>query len=325
MFVLQFLHRSFIVSLTFLVASVSFAADWPNGPVRIVVPFTAGGSTDIVGRMLAKKLAPAIGQSVVVENITGGGSVVGMQSVANGSLDGSSMVLTGGGSLTVMRHTNRNIAMDPFVALTPVTLINTLPHWIVVRADRPEKSFGEFLDYIRKNPGKVSISVNAFGGTAHLGLASWAKENNLDFTVVPYRGSPAAMLDLMGGTTTAHVDVVGSTMAFVNAGKVKSLALLQESALVDYPKIPVAPPKDQGGLFVRGDHVVAVKAGTPPAIVNRIQEELRKVIYDREFLDLLKGFGYEPLNMTPAEAKKSLERDSDRYKEFVRITKITID
>ncbi len=325
MFMLRSLNRAFIFLLALLAAATAIAADWPNGPVRIVVPFSAGGSTDIVTRMLAKKLAPAIGQSVMVENISGGGSVVGMQAVANGASDGSSMVLTGGGSLTVMRHTNRNMAIDPFVVLTPVTLINTLPHWIVVRADRPEKSFGEFIDTIKKNPGKVSISVNAFGGTAHLGLASWAKENNLDFTVVPYRGSPAAMLDLIGGSTTAHVDVVGSTMSFANSGKVRPLALLQETPLVDYPKIPVVPAKDKGGLFVRGDHVLAVKAGTSPVIVNRIYEEVHKVIADREFLELLKGFGYEALNVTPAETKKTLERDSDRYKEIVRATKITIE
>jgi len=204
-------------------------------------------------------------------------------------------------------------------------MVNTLPHWLVVRSDRPEKTFGEFLDYIKKNPGKVSISVNAFGGAAHLALAKWAKDNNLDITIVPYRGSSAAMLDLVGGSTTAHVDVVGSTMSFANSGKVTPLALLQETPLVDYPKFPVTPPRDKGGLIVRGDHVLAVKSGTSPAIVNRINEEVRKAIFDSEFLELLKGFGYEPLSMTPAEAKKLLERDSDRYKEIVRATNITID
>ncbi|WP_313297266.1 tripartite tricarboxylate transporter substrate binding protein [Diaphorobacter sp.] len=321
----QLLCRTFIFSLTFLAASTALAANWPNGPVRIVVPFSPGGSTDIIGRMLAKKLAPAIGQSVFVENISGGGSIVGMQAVANGASDGNSMVLTGTGSLTVMRHTNRKMPIDPFTALTPVTMVNTLPHWLVVRSDRPEKTFGEFLDYIKKNPGKVSISVNAFGGAAHLALAKWAKDNNLDITIVPYRGSSAAMLDLVGGSTTAHVDVVGSTMSFANSGKVTPLALLQETPLVDYPKFPVTPPRDKGGLIVRGDHVLAVKSGTSPAIVNRINEEVRKAIFDSEFLELLKGFGYEPLSMTPAEAKKLLERDSDRYKEIVRATNITID
>jgi tripartite-type tricarboxylate transporter receptor subunit TctC len=321
----QSLYRAVISAALVLSAVSAAAADFPAGPVRIVVPFSPGGSTDIVARHLAKRLGSTISQTVVVENISAGGTVVGMQSVANAPPDGNSLLITGSGSFTVMKHTNRNMTFDPTTALTPVTLINTLPHWIVVKVDRPEKNFAEFVEMIRKNPGKVSISVNAFGGAAHLGLASWAKDNGLDIAIIPYRGSSAAMIDLMGGTTTAHVDVVGSSMSFVTGGKAKTLSLLQQTALADYPKFPVAPAKDKAGLFVRGDHVLAVRSGTPPAIVNRIHDEFRKIMAEPEFLELLRGFGYEPLAISPADTKTLLERESERYREIVVATKISID
>ena len=308
-----------------LLASAASAAEFGSGPVRMVVPFSPGGSTDLVARHMAKKLATAIGQTVVVENISGGGTVVGMQSVISAPSDGNTLILTGGGSFTVMRHTTRGMSFDPLLALTPITLVNTLPHWLVVRADRPESTFREFFEMIKKNPGKVSISVNALGGAAHLGILNWAKDNGLDLTVVPYRGSSAAMLDLLGGSTTAHVDVVGSTMSHVTGGKAKALSLLQATPLADFPKFAAAPPKNLGGLYVRGDHVLAVKSGTSVPTINRIYEDIRKIMLEPDFLELLRGLGYEPLSITPAEAKKSLERDSDYYREIVRSTNITVN
>src|SRR5690606_37820761 len=112
------------------------------------------------------------------------------------------------------------------------------------------KTFEEFVEYIRNSPGTVSISVNQVGGSAHLALASWAKTNNLDIIVVPYRGSSAAMIDLLGGSTTAHVDVVGSSLQFVKAGKAKALLLLQETPIESLPDVPASLPVDKGGLLV---------------------------------------------------------------------------
>ncbi|TEA72262.1 Bug family tripartite tricarboxylate transporter substrate binding protein [Allopusillimonas ginsengisoli] len=314
-----------LIAVLALGSSFAFAQDWPTKPVRIVVPFSPGGSTDAVGRYLANKMELITKQSVVVENITGGGSIVGMRQVIGGATDGNSMVFTGSGSITVMKHTNSNLPIDPENDLTPVTLINTLPHWIVVRADRPEKTFEEFVDYIRKNPGTVSISVNQVGGSAHLALASWAKTNNLDIIVVPYRGSSAAMIDLLGGSTTAHVDVVGSSLQFVKAEKAKALLLLQETPIESLPDVPASPPVDKGGLLVFGQHVLAVKTGTPPSIINDIYEVVRKITAEPDFVAFLNDLGYERMDTTPAESRESLAKDSKIYADFVKTTNIRVN
>ncbi|MEQ1785168.1 MAG: tripartite tricarboxylate transporter substrate binding protein, partial [Hyphomonadaceae bacterium] len=198
------LLRLLLIGLMVFSGALASAQEWPTKSVRIVVPFTPGGSTDSIARLLATKMEARTKHTFTVENISGGGSIIGAANVANSAPDGASLLFTGGGTINVMKHTSTSLPIDAEAVLTPITFVNTLPHWIVVRADRPERTFQDFIARIKKNPGKVSISVNAAGGAAHLGLAKWAVVNGLDIIIVPYRGSSAAMVDLFGGTTTAH-------------------------------------------------------------------------------------------------------------------------
>jgi len=321
---LRYIFQAALYSVILLVGASAFAQSWPSKTVRIVVPFSPGGSTDAIARFLAKKMEPAVRQSVVVENITGGGSIIGVQSVVNAPADGSSLVLTGSSTITVMKHTNANLPVDPEATLTPITFVNTLPHWIVVRADRPEKSFQEFVEHIRKNPGKVNISVNQIGGTAHLGLASWAKANGLDISIVPYRGSSAAMVDLLGGVTTAHVDVVGSSLQFVKSKRAKALAVLQRNPIADLPDVPASVPESNGGLLVYSQHVLAVKTGTPSPIVDRIYEVVKEVTAQPDFVEYIRSLGFERTAPTPSQSKEILNQESKHYAEIVRATNIRI-
>lgn len=314
-----------LYSMTLLVGATASAQSWPSKTVRIVVPFSPGGSTDAIARLLAKKMELLVRQSVVVENISGGGSIIGVQSVAHAPADGASMVFTGSGTITVMKYTNSSLPIDPSAALIPVTFVNTLPHWIVVRADRPEKTFQDFVAFIRKNPGKVSISVNTIGGAAHLALANWAKTNGLDINIVPYRGSSAAMVDLLGGVTTAHVDVIGSSLPFVKGRKAKALAILQQKQIPDLPDIPASPPESNGGLFVYGQHVLAVRSGTPASVVDRIYEVVKQVTAEPDFIEYLGSLGFERSVPTPAKAKEILDQESKRYSEIVRATNMRLN
>jgi tripartite-type tricarboxylate transporter receptor subunit TctC len=324
---LQFRHifQAALYSVILLVGASASAQSWPSKTVRIVVPFSPGGSTDAIARLLAKKMEPVVRQSVVVENISGGGSIIGVQSVVHAPADGSSMVLTGSGTITVMKHTNSNLPVDPEATLTPITFVNTLPHWIVVRADRPEKTFPEFVEYIRKNPGKVNISVNTIGGAAHLALANWAKTNGLDISIVPYRGSSAAMVDLLGGVITAHVDVIGSSLPFVKAKRAKALAVLQRKPIADLPDVPASPSESNGGLLVYGQHVLAVKTGTPSPIVDRMYEVVKEVTAQPDFVEYLRSLGFERTVPTPSKSKEILDQESKRYADIVRATNIRVN
>ncbi len=317
--------RAVLVALLFLGESSAFAQDWPSKPVRIIFPYSPGGSGDAVARNLAKRIETATKQTVTVENVTGGGSIVAAQSVVNSPPDGVKLFFTGSSTITVMKHVSSRLPIDPEKEFTPITLVNTLPHWLVVKADRPEKDLQEFVQFIKANPGKVNISVNSIGGIAHLALVNWAKNNQLDFAVVPYRGSPPAMIDLIGGVTTAHVDVIGSSLPFVKDRKVKALSLLQQSPLADLPDVPVSPAENKGGLLVDGQHVLAVKTGTPAATVNRIYDVVKQVTAEPDFIEFLRTLGYERAVPTPAQTKELLVNHSKMYGEIVRRANIKIE
>lgn len=322
---IQHVFRTVLFALISLGGGSAFAQDWPSKPVRIIFPYPAGGSGDAVARNLAKRMESATKQTVTVENITGGGSIVAAQSVISSPADGVKLYFTGSSTITVMKHVSSRLPIDPEKELTPITLVNTLPHWLVVKADRPEKDLQGLIQFIRANPGKVNISVNSVGGIAHLALADWAKKNQLDFTIVPYRGSPPAMIDLIGGITTAHVDVVGSSLPFVKDRRAKALTMLQQTALADLPDVPVSPAENNGGLLVDGQHVLAVKAGTPSATVNRIYEVVRQVTAEPDFIEFLKSLGYERAVPTPAQTKELLDNHSRMYSDIVRRSNVKLD
>ena len=199
--------------------------DWPKRNMKVVVPYPAGGSADAMGRMVANKLAKAFPKvSVVVENIPGGATVPGALAVLRDAADGHTLFMASDGTLNINRWLLKDVRYDADRDFTPVTVLNSYPHWLIVNPQGPYKSLDDLVKAIRAKPGKVSISINTIGGSAHLALDNWRRENGLDFAIVPYRGSPPAVTDLIGG----HTDAQGSE-AF-NA----ELSRRRAQAVVDY-------------------------------------------------------------------------------------------
>ncbi len=302
--------KSVVVGATIFSATCASAA-WPERTLRLVVPFPAGGSYDIVGRLLSQKLEKRLGQSVIVENISGGATVPGVMSALKDNADGYTLLLASDGSLNINPHTVKGLRYNPDTELTPITIVTTVPHWIVARADRKEKSLTDLKSYIQKNPGKVSISINTVGGAAHLGLANWKQKNKLNFTIVPYRGSPPAMADLIGGQTDAHVDVIGSSVAYVTGGKVKPLSALQSEPVSQFSKLETQ--KGDNSLQVRVNLALMVKAGTPQPIIDRLYKEVKASVEEPDFVAKLQSLSYEPVLTPPAQTRKFLHAETARY------------
>lgn len=310
--------RGVIAGTAVLAMNAAGAAAWPDRPLRLVVPFPAGGSYDIVGRTLARKLEQRLGQPVVVENIAGGATVPGVMSVLKEKADGHTLLLASDGTLNINPHTVKGLRYHPDRDLTPVTIVNTVPHWIVARADRKPMTLAGLKDYIVKHPGKVSISINAVAGAAHLGLADWKRRNGLDFTIVPYRGSPPAMSDLIGGQTDAHVDVIGSSVSYVSDGKVKPLAVLQTETVAQFPRLERQVPDSKDALLVRANLALVARAGTPDAVVERLYREVRASVQEKDFLERLQTLAYEPVLTTPAESRRLIHAETVRYGAIAR-------
>lgn len=308
--------KAAIISSTIVCATFAAAQTWPEKTIRLVVPFPPGGSYDIVARTLAVKLEKRLGKSVIVDNVSGGATVPGTMAVLREKADGYTLLLASDGTLNINPFTIKGLPYKPDVDLTPVTVVNTVPHWIVVSADSKQQSLNELKSYIQSHPGKVSISVNAVGGVAHLALANWKQVNELKFTIVPYRGSPPAMTDLIGGQTDAHVDVIGSSMAFVASGKIKPLAVLQSTVVAQFPKVETQ--KADGGLLARANLSLVVKTGTPQAVIDLLYKEVKSSVEEPDFAARLESLAYEPLLMPPSKARTFLHAESARYGQIAK-------
>ncbi|MFE0843181.1 Bug family tripartite tricarboxylate transporter substrate binding protein [Achromobacter insolitus] len=295
-------------------ACVAAGTDWPKAPLRIIVPYTSGGSVDAIGRALAEKLGTRLGQKLVVENIAGGANVPAVKSVLSGAADGYSLLLASDTALSINPHVIKDLTYDPERDLTLATVVSTQPHWIITRPER--KDLGNLEDlkaYIKSHPGKVSIGVNVVGGAAHLGLADWRRRNELDFAIVPYRAPEQGTVDLIGGRLDAKVDPIGASRNLAEEGKVKPLAILQDTPIPAFPGIPAQEPNSAAALTVRAHISLAVKAGTPPAIVDRLYQEVRASVLEPDFLNRLKVFTYLPVLTPPEESRQRIQAETARY------------
>lgn len=311
---------SVFVPVAIMSAAPVFAqpADWPSKNLRLVVPFPPGGSTDVIARALAVRMEKKLGKSVVVENVTGGATVPAVQNVLRADADGHTLFISSDVTFSVNPHLLPSISYAPLKDFAPVTILGTTANWMIVRSDRPEKTFGDLAKTIAANPGKVTIGVNAIGGAAHLGLEAWKKAEHLDFTVVPYRGGPAAVTDLLGGQVTATVDVTGSSVQYARAGKVRPLAVFQERRSTALKDLPTARESNKTAPEISTYLAIVVKAGTSPDRVQKLNKAIKESVADAEFQTLMRSnLLYDPVVNSPEEASSFLKSELVRYGKLV--------
>lgn len=308
-----------LTSSLFTLPSVSVAADkWPGKSMRVVVPYPAGGIADVMGRLVALKINNALPKTnVVVENLSGGLTIPATLSVLKARADGNTLYMASDNTLNINKWLLKNPRYDADADFVPVTVLINYPHWLVVKSDGPYSNFEEFFKYIQDNPGKASISVNTVGGAAYLALDNWRRENNLDFEIIPYRGSPPAITDLIGGLTDAHIDVVGSSIGHAKSGRVKPLIVMQPTPLKEMPEVPTQDFDDEKALTVRSNLSVVMKAGTDEKILQQIYEILNEAVNDPDFVESLQTLSHDAIMLPPEEAKEFLHAESQRYKKLV--------
>jgi tripartite-type tricarboxylate transporter receptor subunit TctC len=297
-------------------------AEWkPSRPIRIIVPFPPGGSTDVLARAFGLRLTARLGPDVIVENRSGGATVPGSLAAAKATPDGHTLLLASDSSFAINPHTIKNMPYDALKDLVPVMILGVVPNWIVVNAGRPEKTFGELVEFIRRNPGKATFSVNAPGGQTHLVLESWKKASGLDFTVVPYQGLPPALIDLLGGRITATADLIAGTFEQVREGKLRALAVLSEKRAGAAPEVPAyAESGGQKGLGALSTFAFFAPGGTPPDRVARLHRELAAIAEEPEMIARMRPMGIDVLRLSPKESAEFVRRQYDRFGAIVRDT-----
>ena len=298
---------------------------FPNRPLRLVVPFPPGALTDLLGRAVGERLGRALGQSVVIENRPGAGTLLGAEIVAKAAPDGHSLLISTSSTFGIAPALYKPSPIEPLRDFQPVSMVGTVNFFLIAANSFPAKNFREMVDLIKANPGKFNYASVGNGSAHHLFMEDLKKRLGLDLQHVPYKGTPAALIDLIPGKV--HIMFADATVAVPNiqGGKVQTYgtsAARQNSLIANVPPLAQFVP----GFDWQAWQGVSVPAGTPAAIVARLSAEMQKFQHTAEFREVLGKFGMEPWPpITPAEFATYVRNDMPRWAEAVRASGAKVD
>jgi tripartite-type tricarboxylate transporter receptor subunit TctC len=315
--------RTLVAAATLVLALPAPAQDYPNRPVRIVVPFSPGGAVDGPTRIVAQKLSERLGQQVVVENKPGAGATLGAAEVAKAPADGYTLLLASQTN-AISATMYRKLPFDPIEDFAPVMLVGEEPGVLVVHPSFPAKTLDEFIAYVKDNPGKVDYASSGNGSGQHLFAAMFASMAGLRMNHVPYKGSAQATTDLLGGTVPVSIPGTAGMMGHIKAGKLRALATTgskRAEALPDVPTIGERLPGYEAYVWLG---LLAPK-GTPAPIVERLHRELAAVMAMPDVKAYYGGHNLEIVASTPAAFGAFFRAERDRWAKVIAETGAKID
>jgi tripartite-type tricarboxylate transporter receptor subunit TctC len=286
---------------------------YPSKPVRIIVPFAAGGVADLLPRIVGEKLTQKWGQPVVVENKVGAAGNIGMAEGARAAPDGYTLLLAPAGNLTVNPKLFPNLPFDTYRDLTPVTLLAQSPNVLVVHPSVPAKSFQELIAYAKANPGKLNFASPGEGSGAHLAGELLKIEAGIDATHVPYKGIAPAVNDLLGGQVQMMFAGISTVLQHVKAGTLVALAIASPKRNPQLPDVPTVSESGLPGFDVTSWYGIVVRAGTPPAIVQKVQRDMTEALQSAEVQSRLAALGLEPVGDTPSEFDALIKAETKKW------------
>ena len=300
------------------------AGAYPTKPITMVVPFPPGGPTDLVARVLAQKIGEQMGQSVLVDNRGGANGNIGAAYVAKAPADGYT-ILYNTSSITLSPSLYKNVPYDVSKDFLPVASVAVVPLGLVVNPSVPANTVAEFVAYAKANPGKLSYGSAGNGNVTHLGAFQFVQANGLEATHVPYKGSAPADVDLVGGQIQFMTDTVNSVMPFVRDRRLKMLAVTTGKRMALFPDVPTLAESGMPGFEVGAWQGVMVPAGTPGAVVTRLNAEIVAALATPAVRERLALQGAEPLGSTPAEYGAYVQKELRRWAGVVKATGVTLD
>ncbi len=251
---------------------------WPSKPVRFIVPFAPGGTSEIVARSVAAELTKQLGQSVFVENKPGGAGVTAMQEAQKSTPDGYTLILTHVGTLAVNPYMLRNQPYDVNKDFTPVTLLAKVPNVFVIHPDVPANSFKEFVDHVKRNPGRLNYGSAGNASAGHLAMEYLKLVTGMFITHIPYRGTGPQLTDLLAGRTQASSAGLPALGAHIRSGKLRAIAVGTRQRIAAMPDVPTVAEMGHKDFETSQWYGIHVPAGTPPDIIKRLQEESQKAL-----------------------------------------------
>ena len=298
---------------------------YPNKPIKYIVPVSAGGGSDMVGRTVCERWGTALGQTIVVENQGGGGGVIACQNTARAPADGYTLMQGYVATLGTSPATRKNLPYDPIKDFTPIGMIGGTPNVLVINTQLPAQNFAEFLSYIKKNPGRVSYGSAGQGSLTHLTMELFKMQVQSFLVHIPYRGVAPAFTDLMGGQTQTMFPGLAAALPHIRSGRVRPLAITGSSR---HPQLKDTPTMEELG-FKGFDALqwygVCGPAGMPAAIVKTLNESLNGVLKAPDFREKLSVEAVEPMPMSSEQFSAYIKKDLDRWTHLAKDRHIELD
>ncbi|MBO1110841.1 Bug family tripartite tricarboxylate transporter substrate binding protein [Bordetella petrii] len=315
-----------MAAATLAVAAASPAwAAYPDKPVTMIIGYPPGQATDIVGRLVAEKLAEKLGQPFIVENKPGQGASLALAQLAKAKPDGYTMVLSATAAYVTNPHLYKSVGYDTLKDFTPIGTLIDFPLLMVARPDAPFDDFPGFLKYAKAHPGELDHTSSGSGTLSHLGMELLQRETGTKLVHVPYKGSARAMTDIAAGNVDVGIETVTVTKPFIESGRLKLLAVTVPERLKLFPDTPTLDELGVKGFDVAAWLGMAFPAGTPDACVKTINDQLQAILRDPEVAAKLESLGALPRPSTPEEFADLLKREYATWGEIVKQSGAKVD
>ena len=291
----------------------AMAQSWPARPVQIVVSSGAGGTADIVARMIGEKLAPALGQPVVVENKPGAGGNLGASAVARANPDGYTLLMSGSPTHSVGPHLFKNLSYDPMRDVPPIAMVAIAPNLLVVNASSPVRSVAGLIKLAREKPGTVTYSSAGIGTSGHLAAELLKATASLDMSHVPYKSGPEAVIGVLSENVTFIFFTLPSVLPQVETGKLRALAITTAQRSKLMPDIPTVAEAGFPGFDVIAWYAFFAPRGTPEPVVARLSAEIKTIVGRDDVRDQMAKLGAEPRYLSPREVADFVAVESPKW------------
>jgi tripartite-type tricarboxylate transporter receptor subunit TctC len=309
---------SLSVLVTLLLTADIWATEWPERPVRLIVPFSAGSSSDTIARIVAAKMSDRLGQQIVVENRVGGSTIIGTEAIARSAPDGYTLGLASTTTLAVSIAVTPMLPFDPLNDFTPIGMIGRSPFVLVSSPLLPATTLKEFVDLAKTKPGRLSYASAGTGTLAHVAGELFKLRTNIDVVHIPYRGTSQSMFDLMQGRIDMSVSTIPPTLEQIRDGAIRALAVTSENRNSVLPGVPTVAEAGAPGCEAVLWTAIVVPAGVPANVLNRLNQALKAVVNSWEIQQALKIQGVDPETGTPEMASATIDADIRKWRDVIK-------
>ena len=326
-------RRQLITAAALSAAAFTATSTWaqsgpyPNRPIKMIVPYAAGVSPDIVARLIGEKLGQALGQPIIIDNRPGAGGMIGAEVAATMPGDGYNLFFTVKGPMAIAPHIYPNAKYNPLKDFKAISQVLIVPHILTATPTAPYNTMKEMVEYAKRNPGKIDYASAGVGSQPHIALEAWATRLGISFNHIPYKTVPGP--DVMSGVVSMYLEASTTAIPSIKAGKIKALGISGAERIASLPDVPTmtefSPTLDVNGVIGNSWHGVFTPSSTSDDIVNRLNTEIIKIVKMPDIQERLRGLGLTPTGTSANVLSTGMASDYQYWGQLIRDLKIKVD